>query len=193
MVTTRRQLDRKLLAAVERLARGIRVARQEIATDHNLSLLQLQVLEELHAGGGRRIGEIAAELYVTQPTVSDAIATLEKKGIIERSPDPADGRAVVVTTTPRGAHLAKAVAKELAPLMDDRRSTSDREQASALHVILEEIRRLQDNGMISVNRSCLSCHHHRPPMDGSAGHCLLLDQELFDRDLRVSCPDHQSA
>jgi hypothetical protein len=77
--TTGSDLDRKVLAAVERLGRALGAARQLQATRHELSLLGLSVVETLADGRTRRIGDLAAELDVSQPTVSDATTTLARR------------------------------------------------------------------------------------------------------------------
>jgi len=189
-MTTRSELDRKFIAAVERLGRALRVARQQIATTHQVSLLQLQLVELLAAVGSRRVGELASELDVTQPTVSDALAVLENKGVVQRERDTSDGRATVVVLSRSGVSLARKVAKELGPLLDATRATGDDEQALALRMLLEEIRRMQVDGVITVNRSCLTCSHYRAPTSSKTGHCRFLDVQLADRDLRVDCSDH---
>ncbi len=192
-MTTRSELDRKFIAAVERLGRALRAARQHIATSHQLSLLQVQLVELLVVRGQRRVGELADELDVTQPTVSDALAALQKKGVVDRQRDSADGRATVVSLSDSGCSLATQLASELGPVLDVDRETGDADQAVALRALLEEIRRLQLGGVITVNRSCLTCRHYKPPVRSKAGHCLLLDEMLHNRDLRVDCPDHQAA
>jgi DNA-binding MarR family transcriptional regulator len=189
-MTGRSELDRKLLAAVERLGRALRAARQHLATRHRLSLLQIHLLEQLADRRARRVGELAAELDISQPTASDAIATLHDKGLVTRRRDVDDGRATVVALTARGVELATTVAAELAPLLAGDHATAADDRATALRVLLGEISRLQRAGVITVNRSCLTCHHFRPPQDGAA-HCLLLDEPLADADLRLDCPDHR--
>lgn len=188
----RPDLDRKLLAAVERLGRALRGARQQIATRYDLSLLGVVILERLADSRSRHVGEVAAELDITQPTVSDAIATLEKHGHVQRHRDPADLRRTVVRVTETGSKLAGAIADELAPLMGGG-VTSREARGTALKVLLEEIARLQAAGIITVNRSCLSCHHYRPSDPSGPAHCLLLDTPLPDPDLRLDCPEHQPA
>lgn len=189
-MTTRADLDRKLLAATERLGRALRAARQHLATRHRLSLLQLQILELLADRRARRVGELAAELDVTQPTTSAALDALHAKGLISRRPHPVDGRATNVTLTTAGAGLAESVAAELAPLLAGDETATDGDRATALRVLLVEISRLQHAGIITVNRSCLTCHHYQPPGVRAAAHCLLLDQPLRDRDLRVDCAEY---
>lgn len=185
-------LDRKLIAAVERLGRALRAARQQIATRHDLSLLGMAILEMLTDDRPRLVGEIAAELDITQPTASDALATLDKRGHVQRQRDPADLRRTVIRLTETGAQLASAIAKEHAPLTDGG-ATSPEARGMALRVILGEIARLQTAGIITVNRSCLSCHHYRPSDPTAPAHCLLLDTPLPDPDLRLDCPEHQRA
>lgn len=191
-MTTRRELDRKFIAAIERLSWALRVARQRIATTHKLSILQLRIVEVLVDGRPRRVGELANELDVTQPTVSDSLLALEDKQLLTRTPDPNDRRASVLSLTGDGTDLATQVALELSPLLDGSRTTSDDDQATAFAVVLEEIRRLQANGTITINRSCFTCQHYRPPSPTETGYCLLLRQELESRDLQVDCNEHLS-
>jgi DNA-binding MarR family transcriptional regulator len=185
-------LDRKLLAAVERLGRALRAARQQIATRHGLSLLGMVIVEMLTDGRPRLVGEIAAELDITQPTASDALATLEKRGHIRRQRDPADLRRTVIHLTETGTQMASAIVEELGPLIDGS-ATSPEARGVALRVILGEIARLQTAGIITINRSCLSCHHYRPSEPTAPAHCLLLDTPLPDPALRLDCPEHQPA
>lgn len=189
-MTTRSELDRKFIAAIERLGRALRVARQGVATEFRVSLLQLQIIEHLDALGPRRPGLLATELDVTQPTISDAISVLHAKGIVERTADPADGRATRATLTKSGSKLAAQARAALALRLNDDRVDSDEDQAIALKVVLNEIRGMQLAGVISINRSCLSCTHYQPPRETDSGRCLLLRTELTNAGLRVDCADH---
>lgn len=191
-VTTRGELDRKLFAATERLGRALRSARQHLATRHRLSVLQLQILEQLADRRARRVGELAAELDVSQPTTSDAVGTLYGKGLVARWPHPVDARVINVTLTVAGAEIADHVATELAPLFTGDDTATDDDHATALRVLLTEISRLQHAGIITIDRSCFTCHHYRPSRARTPAHCHLLDQPLADRDLRVDCPEHSS-
>lgn len=192
-MTTRGELDRKFIASIERLGRALRVARQAVATELHISLLQLQIIEHLEALGPRRVGLLANELDVTAPTISDAVAVLHAKGIVERIPDPDDGRATQARLTTSGKKLAGRADAALVPRLHDHRVDSDHDQATALNVVLNEIHRLQLAGVISINRSCLSCAHYQSPLDDNPGRCLLLRTDLTTADLRVDCADHQPA
>ncbi len=70
-----------------------------------LSVSQVALLDWVAANPGAGIGEIAAGLGLTAPTVSVAVSQLSRRGLLERVPDPDDGRAVRVTLSPRGSQL----------------------------------------------------------------------------------------
>ncbi len=183
------ELERKVLAAVERLGRALRAARQKAATRHRLSLLGVGVIETLTDGRARRVGDLAAELDVSQPTVSEALATLEQRGLVERDRDPADLRSTLVSLSGEGAEVAAAIETVLGPVLAAATGTPS-ERATTLRVLLGEIARLQEAGVITVNRSCLSCRHYEPPGARRPAHCLLLGTALPDQDLRVDCDEH---
>jgi DNA-binding MarR family transcriptional regulator len=66
----------------------------------DLTLAQLSILLTLL--GPIRMTELAAHERVRTPTTTVAIRRLEKLGLVKRSRDPSDLRAVLVDVTPRG-------------------------------------------------------------------------------------------
>lgn len=109
------------------------------STSGDLTLAQLSILLTLLDQGPIRMTDLAARERVRTPTTTVAIRRLEKLGLVERSRDSSDLRAVLVDITPEGhaqhraalasrqAHLATllsnlsedeldALAKGLAPL-----------------------------------------------------------------------------
>lgn len=101
-----------------------------------------------------------------------------------------DLRSTLVSPTGDGAGLASEIADELGPVLAAMSGTPA-ERATALHVLLGEIRRLHAAGIITVDHSCLTCAHFRPATGRSAARCLLLGMALHHQDLRVDCPDHE--
>jgi len=55
--------------------------------------------------GGTRLTELAARAEMTHQSMSELVATLERRGWVERRPDPSDGRARLVCLTPEGRRL----------------------------------------------------------------------------------------
>lgn len=178
----------KLAAALEQLARARRMQRQALATEHGVSPLQLDLLATLAAGTPPEptIGLLARELGVAQPTVTDAVAALERKGFAVREAQPASRR-VLVRATRAGLALGQVedplarVAAQLDPQIQD----------VALEAALTMIASLVGDGTITVARTCFTCRFHRRDAGGS--HCNLLGIPLAPSELRVNCPEHQPA
>lgn len=72
------------------------------ATTSELTLAQLSILITLLDRGPIRMTELAAHERVRTPTTTVAIRRLEKIGLVKRSRDPSDLRAVLVDITPEG-------------------------------------------------------------------------------------------
>jgi DNA-binding MarR family transcriptional regulator len=83
----------------------------------DLTLAQLSILLTLLDMGPIRMTELAAHERVRTPTTTVAIRRLEKLGLVKRSRDPSDLRAVLVDITPRGlAQHREALAARRAQL-----------------------------------------------------------------------------
>lgn len=72
------------------------------STAGELTLAQLSILVTLLDQGPIRMTDLAAHERVRTPTTTVAIRRLEKIGLVKRSRDPSDLRAVLVDITPRG-------------------------------------------------------------------------------------------
>lgn len=59
------------------------------------------------ADGGSRLTDLAHQAQVTKQTASVLVAALEHKGVVERVPDPLDGRARLIRFTPAGRAAAR--------------------------------------------------------------------------------------
>jgi len=90
-------------------------------TSHQTSVLAML------GPGGLRVNRIAANLGVRVPTATQSVGRLVDAGLVERTADPGDARAVVVVLTERGRAALEqenvlrdaAVAEALAALDDD--------------------------------------------------------------------------
>lgn len=187
-------LPDKVVAALELLARGQRSHRRAVASEHGLSPLQAELLSTI--GGGTPpqpvVGALAFELGVSQPTVTDSVRALEAKGLVDRLPDPDDGRRTTVALTRQGARVAVEVAAGGDDLSDAVRSLDRAAQETTLGALLALVAHLVGTGTITVARTCPTCRYRERVGDGSS-RCSLLDQPLAPADLRVDCPEHQPA
>ena len=168
--------------------------RQAEAT--GLTPTQSQILAHLVARGPARIGAIAAEIAVTQPTTSDAVAALVRKGYVEKRPDPADARAAQLHPTDAGTRLAGQLAVWPDALLAAVDMLDDSERAAFLKGLTKMIGALQMRGAIPIQRMCVSCTHFRPNVHSDAArphHCAFLDAAFGDAALRLACADHGEA
>jgi DNA-binding MarR family transcriptional regulator len=58
-----------------------------------------------------RPGELNRHVLLSQPALSRLVDRLAERGIVERKPDPADGRGVLLSLTPTGRALQRQVGR----------------------------------------------------------------------------------
>jgi DNA-binding MarR family transcriptional regulator len=108
---------------------------------------QVAVLRRLSHAGGRTPAQLADDLRLARPTISNLVRDLTADGLIERRPAPADGRSVLLVPTARAEEMLTAfrqgrsevMARALAALsVEDRTRLS--EALPALGHLLDEVR-----------------------------------------------------
>jgi len=62
---------------------------------------------------GTRLSALAARAGVTHQSMGDLVASLERRGYVERRSDPNDGRARLVCLTPLGQRLVRRARREI--------------------------------------------------------------------------------
>src|ERR1700744_5458502 len=97
-------LGADLLAVVARLNR---YATQGIQMPLPAGQPRLRATIEVH--GEARIGDLAAVDHCSQPTMTTQVRRLEDAGLVTRTVDPGDARAVRIRITPEGLHTLNRV------------------------------------------------------------------------------------
>src|SRR2546423_1302080 len=98
-------------------------ARGGLTLERSTYPLLNQILALQSPAGGGRLSDVAAGLRVAVPTVSRQVRQLEELGLVVRTQDPVDGRAIILAVTPAGldalqrmrAEWQKTVAEILEP------------------------------------------------------------------------------
>lgn len=185
-------VESKIVVALERVATAFRVLLWNEGRTHGLSPIQVQLLLFLrfHPRERCKVSVLAQEFNLTKATISESVRALELKGLVHKQVDPADGRSQVIGLAPAGrkaaahaADFAQAIEQPLAGL-------PAAEKEAVLAGLLKLIRTLNQAGVITVQRMCLTCAHHAL-VDG--GHyCKLLNAPLRAAELRVDCPEHEA-
>lgn len=187
----------RIVEGLERIATALKSDDWVRAQTVGLNPTQLAILRALDTrDGGMGVKELALLLGVSQPTTTDSILALERKTLVEKRGDPADGRAVRVVITGAGRDAVRsgdaapgAVARATAALEDE-------DQEQLLVQLISVIRQLQEQGSIPIQRMCVSCRHFRPYAHSDAArphHCNFVDAAFSQQDLRIDCRDHETA
>jgi DNA-binding MarR family transcriptional regulator len=101
------------------------------------------VLVPLFEEDGLRMGELARRARLSKQTMTQMIRQLEVDGLVERRPDPSDGRAALIYLTKRSRQLEPVVA---AVLGDLERLVRRRLSAERVRALKDSLRELIDLG-----------------------------------------------
>jgi DNA-binding MarR family transcriptional regulator len=95
---------RELRVLFSRLRRRLR----DLGIDDDLTPSQTAVLTRLWKGGASSASVLASAERVRPQSMATIVAALEQRGLIERTPDPEDGRRQVISLTARGRRRAES-------------------------------------------------------------------------------------
>jgi len=117
--------DTARIASELRLVLGQLLRR--LRAEHRFSLSQGAVLGRLDREGPQSVSDLAASERMRQQSMAQTVSDLEADGLVERRPDPQDGRRALVSLTEQGiavlqaerrqreGWLARAITDDLSP------------------------------------------------------------------------------
>jgi DNA-binding MarR family transcriptional regulator len=134
----------RLMQLFPRVTRGMRRWQDGAApAPAQLSPRHVAALEQIR-GGPLTVGDLARRLGLTLPTVSGVLADLDRAGLVERRPDPADRRRTIVQIIPDQATLIgnwlDGVAKPLARVLDKLTPGEQEAFLKAMNLLETELR-----------------------------------------------------
>ncbi len=94
---------------------------RQLKAEGELTLPESAALARLNRGGPTTAGALARLEQISPQSMGATLAGLEARGLVERRPDPADGRRVVLSLSAAGQRM-----------LSDRRSARTRQLAAAL-------------------------------------------------------------
>jgi DNA-binding MarR family transcriptional regulator len=97
------------------------------------------VLVPLFEEDGLRLGELGRRARLSKQAMTELIRRLERDGLVERRPDPSDGRASVIFLTERGRAFEPVAAQALAELAALARECLDAERVEEVKAALEDL------------------------------------------------------
>lgn len=138
-------LDRQLGTLFSDIARFRRTLFDQLASEYDLTQVQVLVLNQLHKQDGLTQKELSDRMGLGTVSVSGLIDRLEAKGYVERHPDTQDRRAKRVWLTSKVEDLWKRIAVSLRQLNDATFQEIDSNDIDLLITILRKARRNLQN------------------------------------------------
>jgi len=140
----------RLMQLFPRVTRGMRRWQDHAAPVRApLSPRHVAALEQIR-GGPLTVGELASRLGLTLPTVSGMLADLDRAGLVERRPDPADRRRTVVRIIPGQAtligHWLDGAARPLARVLDQLTPAEQEAFLKAMDLLESELHQQDTHG-----------------------------------------------
>jgi DNA-binding MarR family transcriptional regulator len=130
-------LDQRLAALWRALGR---------AAQRELSLTAASVLAALRDAGPQRITALADAEAVAQPSMTTLVSRLERDGLVERTSDPTDARAVLVRITDHGQERLEARRGVRTARLEERLQALEPEDRAAIAAALPALDRLTGRG-----------------------------------------------
>ena len=132
------------LAAALRVSIGLLVRRmRQIPVEGELTLSETSALARLDRGGPTTPGALAKQEQISPQSMGATLAALQARGLIERAPDPDDGRRAVMSITDAGLALLRsrrnAKVQQLARALSADFTADELVQLAAVAPLLERL------------------------------------------------------
>lgn len=184
--------DLKIIASLERLGEGFRVLLWEKAKILGISPIQIQILifVQFHGEEKCKVSYLAQEFGLTKPTISEAVKSLEQKGLVERRTEIMDTRSHTLHLTEAGKIAVSQTAGFANPMLAGIAKIPSSEKGVLLEQLLGLIGQLQQAGIITVQRMCFSCRFYQKKDEGHF--CQFLNKPLENSELRLDCGEFEA-
>lgn len=189
-------LEQRLIEGLSILSLALQNGQRQLALDDGLSSTQAALMLLLSNKQAMRVRELAIELGVSQPTVTDSISALLDKRLVIKMPDPNDGRANILKLTAAGKALVNKRPVQTANIQQAVCNLGASAQIELMVLLTATIRALQETGAVAPQRQCITCKYFRPYSHKQADkphHCAFVDAAFGNAELRFQCGDHEAA
>ncbi len=137
-------------ALARRLAFAIgRAHRRLLAAGEGLGHGHLSALSTAYQVGAIRPGDLAQREFVSAPTMTRTLRDLEDRGLVTRTPDPDDGRSILITVTGQGENevlSARSARADIFARIIRRLTPADQEALAGALPALERLATLESDG-----------------------------------------------
>lgn len=189
-------IDERIAAAFEKIAQVSRILLWEAASAEKLSPIQLQFL--LHIDGApeslRRVGAVAREFDLTPATVSDALSSLESKGLIVKETSEEDRRAVILSLTAKGRKTVKSAEDWKSSMIDALRAFPGERKEMVMEFLTGMIASLFARGILGSARICATCSNLVIMEEKTAPRfvCGITGRRFDESGMMIGCATHSA-
>ena len=144
MIIATEDLDTARIAATLRLSVGLLLRRlRQVPTTDELTLSESAALARLDRGGPATAAALARAEQISPQSMGATLASLESRALIQRAPDPDDGRRVILSITEAGLQVLRdrrnARTERLAEALSSGFTRAELEQLMAVAPLLERL------------------------------------------------------
>jgi DNA-binding MarR family transcriptional regulator len=140
----RREPDPAEVAAALHVSVGLFVRRlRQAPVQGELTLPEMSALTRLDRAGPATPGALAKTEQITPQAMGATLGALEQRGLVERHPDPEDGRRAIMSLTEAGRQVVRdkrsARTQQLAQALSDRFTREELEVLMAAAPLIERL------------------------------------------------------
>ena len=190
------ELDHLLIVSLEKLSQVFRSLLWDNAKQMNLSPIQIQFLIYIHSHLKKfsSVSEIARVFNLTAPTVSDAVKSLESKGMIQKIVSRRDRRRYPIALTRKGREVARNLSTWYEPLLKHLPNATAEKRESVLLFLLEFMDSLKHEKLLSDINPCISCVFFSVEKSENGSDefsCTFRKVSLNGGQLQLNCPNYK--
>lgn len=184
--------ESKIVASLERISQAFRVLLWQESKEHSLTPIQVQVLIFLnfHSREKCKVSYLADEFNMTKATISDTIKILGQKKLVTKEFELHDTRSYIICLTGKGKNIADKISLFSKEIFTPISNLNQDYKENLLFSLLDIIQYLNETGVITIQRMCMTCNYYQSSDKGQQHFCTLLNQKLYTADLRIDCPEH---
>jgi DNA-binding MarR family transcriptional regulator len=126
------------------IVRTSRALRQDAADETGLGAATTAALATINRSGPLTPSELAEIEHVKRPSITRTLASLEREGLVERTPDPADGRSSLVAITDAGRERLARLRRRKSAYLARRLRKLDPDEVETLARAAELLERMRE-------------------------------------------------
>ena len=187
-------LDAKIVVGLERISEAFRVSLWQQSKQIGLSPIQIQLLLFLnfHDTEKCKVTYLAKEFNLTKATVSEAVRTILKKGLVVKEEDLSDTRSYSLRLTSDGKKIVEQTQFFANNILNAVQNLENQDKKALFQSLFNVIFQLQKIGVIQLQRMCFSCRYYKSGHGGKTHYCQYLQSSISENQLKIDCPDYES-